>query len=141
MINWIHGNETLIWQLAVFSVVSFVITLLLVPVIVVALPTDYFLHRRRTPTAVIQHPGIAMFWKIAKNALGLVFVAAGIAMLVLPGQGLLTIMVGLMLANFPGKYRLERWLISRPSVLRSMNWIRATAHKAPLRTNSDLAQR
>jgi hypothetical protein len=107
---------------------------------VVRLPSDYFLHRRRTPPVPKRHLGVVMLMVIGKNTLGFVFVAAGIAMLVLPGQGLLTIMIGLMLANFPGKYRLERWTISQPSVLRSMNWIRAKAHKAPLLINSDQAQ-
>ncbi|MDA0822452.1 MAG: hypothetical protein O3C28_08515 [Proteobacteria bacterium] len=140
MLSWIHGNEDFVWQLAVFSAISFVVTLLLVPWIVVRLPSDYFLHRRRTPPVPKRHPGIVMLIIIGKNTLGFVFVAAGIAMLVLPGQGLLTIMIGLMLANFPGKFRLERWTISQPSVLRSMNWIRAKAHKAPLLINSDHAQ-
>jgi hypothetical protein len=137
MLSWIHSNEVFIWQLAVFSGVSFVVTLLLVPFIVVRLPSDYFLHRRRRATALKRHPGVVIVVKIGQNALGLVFVVAGIAMLVLPGQGILTIMVGLTLANFPGKYRLERWTISLPSVLRSMNWIRAKAHKDPLLMTSD----
>ncbi len=45
-------------------------------------------------------------------------------MLVTPGQGLLTLLIGLLLLNFPGKYRLERWLVRRPGVLRTLNWVR-----------------
>jgi hypothetical protein len=56
-----------------------------------------------------------------------VLVVAGLVMLVVPGQGLLTIVVGLMLLDFPGKYRLERWLATRPKVWQSINWLRRRA--------------
>ena len=58
---------------------------------------------------------------------------AGFAMLLVPGQGLLTMAVGLMLSDFPGKYRLEQWLVSRASVWRSINWIRKRARREPLK--------
>jgi hypothetical protein len=69
---------------------------------------------------------------ILKNAFGAVLVLAGIAMLVLPGQGLLAILVGVMLANFPGKYALERRIISRPTVSKAVNRIRKMAGRPPL---------
>lgn len=43
-----------------------------------------------------------------RNVLGAILLVAGIAMLVLPGQGVPTILISLGLMNFPGKYRLER---------------------------------
>jgi hypothetical protein len=49
-----------------------------------------------------------------------------------PGQGLLTIAVGLILLDFPGKFRLERWLATRRSVWRSLNWLRRRAGSKPL---------
>ena len=48
-------------------------------------------------------------------------------MLVAPGQGLLTMVVGLLLVDFPGKYRLERWLVTRQQVWRSINWLGASS--------------
>ena len=54
-------------------------------------------------------------------------------MLVLPGQGLLTIFVALVLLDFPGKLRLERWLIRKPAVRRPIDWIRAKAGREPIR--------
>ena len=53
--------------------------------------------------------------------------AAGI-----PGQGLLTMIVGLTMIDFPGKQRLERRLIGRPHVLRAINRLRARFQRAPL---------
>jgi hypothetical protein len=52
-------------------------------------------------------------------------------MLVTPGQGILTILVGLLLMNFPGKYRVERWLVTRPGVLRSLNRLRKRRGEPP----------
>ncbi len=69
---------------------------------------------------------------IGKNALGYIFVVAGFIMLVLPGQGIFTILIGIMLLNFPGKYRLEQWIVARRPVLRSINWLRRRAGRAPL---------
>jgi len=59
-------------------------------------------------------------------------ILAGIAMLVLPGQGLLSILIGVTLLNFPGKYALERRIVGRPAVSRTLNRIRARARRPPL---------
>ena len=65
-------------------------------------------------------------------AAAVVLVLAGLIMLVVPGQGLLTLAVGLVLVDFPGKYRLERWLVTRPPVWRAINWLRKRAGREPL---------
>ena len=137
MFSWLTGNEELMWQLAVVSVATFFGTLLLVPVILIRLPSDYFSYQRRKSRVQVRHPVVAVLMAVFKNLLGLIFVVAGIVMLVLPGQGILTILVGLMLLDFPGKYRAEQLVVSRASVLRSINWIRTKAHKPPLRIRSD----
>jgi len=53
-------------------------------------------------------------------------------MIVTPGQGLLTILIGVTLLDFKGKHELERKLVRQPSVLRAVNWLRAKAGRAPL---------
>jgi hypothetical protein len=53
-------------------------------------------------------------------------------MLLLPGQGLLTILMGLALTNFPGKYDLERRIVSRPAVSTALNRIRRAGSRPPL---------
>ena len=45
-------------------------------------------------------------------------------MLVLPGQGLFTILIGLMLSNYPGKFYIEKRFIAIPSILKMINWLR-----------------
>jgi hypothetical protein len=70
-----------------------------------------------------------------KNAIGYSLILGGIMMLVLPGQGLFTIIIGLMLSNYPGKYSIERKFIGIPSVLKSINWLRKKSDKPPLDIN------
>jgi hypothetical protein len=78
---------------------------------------------------------------ILKNAAGWLFIAAGIAMLVLPGQGIITIVVGLTLSDFPSKFRLERWLAGRRLLIRAMNWTRSRAGRSPLQVPGSLPTR
>ncbi len=53
-------------------------------------------------------------------------------MLLLPGQGVLTILIGLMLLNFPGKRGLERRIVGRPIILKLLNRMRVKRDLPPL---------
>lgn len=66
---------------------------------------------------------------IAKVMIGIVLIVSGIVMLVLPGQGIITLLIGLSLVPFPGKNKIEKNLLSRKSVQHSLNWIRVKANK------------
>ena len=108
-------------------------TLIVVPMLIVRIPADYFTGRRRRPLAWWEHHRLLrVLALVVKNVLGGVFIIAGLAMLLLPGQGVLTILVGLMLADYPGKFRLECWLLSRRTVVRAVNWMRARAGRSPV---------
>ena len=133
MFEWVINNETLAWWLLAASIMTFFVTLITVPIILAYLPEDYFLltDRHRVPWVTL-HPFLRIPMLFIKNLLGVVFVFAGILMLALPGQGILTIIVGLVLMDFPGKYHVERWVISRRAVLHAINWIRAKAKKPEL---------
>jgi len=133
MIEWLQNNETALLWLAATTIITFMATLIVVPILVVRIPPDYFSRRKRHRKLwANHHPLVRAILLIGKNALGYIFVVAGIIMLVLPGQGIFTILVGIMLLNFPGKYQLERWLATRRPVLRSINWLRQRAGRAPL---------
>jgi hypothetical protein len=114
------------------SAALFLLSPLAVAWLVVQLPTDYFTARRRPHGAWALPPALRPVVLVAKNLLGAVLVLAGLVMLFVPGQGLLTIAVGLVLLDFPGKYRLERWFATRPSVWRAINWLRRRAGREPL---------
>jgi len=133
VLQYIQSHENiLLWSL-IISGFTFVGTLIIVPALVIRIPADYFTHERRTQTSWAEHhPVVRLLILVSKNLLGYVIIVMGIAMLVLPGQGLLTIIIGLMLINFPGKYRLERWLISLKPVYKSINWLRLRAGHEPL---------
>jgi hypothetical protein len=131
--QWVGSHDAVLWWLFAASLGMFLLTPLLVGWQVVRLPADYFTKRRRTrPPYSQRHPALRLAVMILKNLLGIVLLAAGLVMLVVPGQGLLTIAVGLMLVDFPGKFRLERWLATRPPVWRSINWFRKRAGREPL---------
>ena len=136
MFEWFYNNETLVWWILVVSFITFIATLIAVPVILARLPEDYFSlpDRHRAPWSD-RHPVLRIPLLLVKNLLGVTFVFAGILMLALPGQGILTIIIGLALMDFPGKYRAERWVVSRHSVLRLINWIREKAAKPALVVN------
>ncbi|KKM07371.1 hypothetical protein LCGC14_1734610 [marine sediment metagenome] len=131
----IQTNETVFWWLTVTSIIAFFATLIIVPWFVIRIPSDYFsnsnIERRKTPWSN-QHPLVRRILLAGRNVFGYVFIVVGTAMLVLPGPGILTIVVGIILLNFPGKYRLERWMVERRPVLRSINWLRQRAKKTPI---------
>lgn len=123
--------QLLIW-LAASSLLMFVGTLVAIPVILVRLPADYFDVRIPRPWMENHHPVLRVAGHLVKNVVGLIFLLAGLAMLVLPGQGILTILIGLSLVEFPGKRRLEAKLVGQPTVLSTINKMRAKFHKPPL---------
>jgi UPF0716 family protein affecting phage T7 exclusion len=67
--------------------------------------------------------------KILKIIIGIFLFVCGIAMLVLPGQGLITMLIGLSMLPFPGKHKIEQNLLARKSIRSSLNWIRIKANK------------
>lgn len=109
----------------------FVATLISMPLLIARLPVDYF-SRRPVRDWQTRHPAVHLLLVVAKNLLGMILLLAGLAMMVLPGQGLLTLFVAIMLLDFPRKRHLERWLIRRGPIFRAANWIRAKRRQPPL---------
>lgn len=132
MLDWLRGHERLMWWLVSTSVVTFVLSLVAVPWMLVRIPPRYFLNAHHAHPFGDRHPIIRASLLVAKNLLGIVLIALGVLMLVLPGQGILTILVGFVLLDFPGKHKVLLWTISRPTVLKSVNWIRQRAGREPL---------
>jgi hypothetical protein len=138
MAGWIARHAELLWWLASASVAAFAGTLAAVPWMVVRIPADYFSRpRRRASFPPGRHPVLRLAWLLAKNLLGCVFVLAGAVMLFLPGQGVLTMLIGVLLLDFPGKFRFERWLVTLPAVARTIAWLRRRAGAPPLASPGD----
>ena len=127
---WLQSHQDFLGWAGLFSLITMVATLLTVPLIIISLPSGYLNEKKDRLSE------IPSFWRrpylILKNVAGVLLVLAGLAMLVLPGQGLLTLAIGLSLMNFPGKRNLIRRLIGRHRVLRAINRLRAKAHKDPI---------
>lgn len=107
-------------------------TFIAVPLILVWLPSDYL--SAPSPVGLVRRKGGLWrypYWVI-KNLFGAIFIIAGIAMLVLPGQGILTIVLGLALINFPGKRRVIRRIFGHHRVFNAVNRLRVKAGKPPL---------
>lgn len=132
MDSGLDWQQVLLWSTAL-SLVAVVATIVAVPWLVARLPHDYFCRPQRFVwRKSSQEPLLARALTVVKNLLGALLVLLGLLMLVTPGQGLLTLLAGLLLMNFPGKYRLERWLVLRPGILRGLNWLRRRYQQAPL---------
>ncbi len=131
--RWINENGVLLGWLGLASLITFIASLIIIPILIARIPTDYFSDRQRhTSRSQRLHPFLFAALIAFKNLLGVVLILGGILMLVLPGQGLLTILIGVTLTDFPGKYAMERRLVSQPSIFNAINWIRAKAGKEPL---------
>jgi hypothetical protein len=113
------------------SLFVFLGTLVAIPFILVRLPDDYF--DLRVPRHFMEgsHPAIRVVAKVIRNIVGVAFLLAGLAMLLLPGQGVLTLLIGISLTDFPGKRRLEAKIIGQPKVFGAVNSLRAKFGKPP----------
>lgn len=127
----IDMQQWLLWASAL-SLLAIVAAIVGVPWVVKRLPKDYFsAAHRRSWRKTEREPWFAIVLGLLKNLLGAFLVVLGLVMLVTPGQGLLTLLAGLLLMNFPGKYRLECWVVLRPGVLRALNWLRNRGGQPP----------
>jgi len=126
----VKAHESLCWWLSIASVVTFIGTLILVPLLLIRMPADYF--NRRQSRLADRHPIIYWSTVVGKNFLGIILLLAGITMLFLPGQGIITILLGITLLNFSGNRYLERKFISLPKVFSTINHIRRRANQPPL---------
>lgn len=133
-LSWLSFHETFLHLLGAASLLLFIATLLMVGIIVIRMPSDYFAYDRKEIRRVhrSRHPVIRAIILVIKNISGVLFILAGLAMLVLPGQGVLTALIGITLLDFPGKRALERRIVRYPRVLSTINRLRSRAGKPPL---------
>jgi hypothetical protein len=119
------GAET--WEIVAIFAVTFFGSIGLVAFLVVRMPADYFSSHRRPGRGGIV--GAAL-----RNVTGVVLVLVGLVLSIpgVPGQGVLTILVGLMLTDIPGVRRMERALAKRPAVRKALDRVRAKFGKEPL---------
>lgn len=125
------STETLV-TLTALSVMFFVGSLIAIPFILVRLPTDFFDTRVPRRWMENHHPVLRLLGHVVKNVVGVIFLFVGFLMLFLPGQGILTMLIGVTMLDFPGKRKLEARMIGQPAVLNAINNMRQKFGKPPL---------
>jgi hypothetical protein len=136
LIEWVVDDLT--WGGVVFAGSVFVATLigslLVVGIVLVKIPPTYFQDSHSRDVWVDRHPLLRLAARIGRNVLGVLLIVVGIILALpgVPGQGLLTVLIGLVLVDLPGKRRLERRIVGRPRVLRAINRLRKRFKRAPL---------
>jgi len=116
--------------LGLFSALTFVGSLIAVPWLIGRMRADYFIVHRHQTAVGHRRPALALAAWLARNTIGFCLLLAGIAMLFLPGQGLLTILLAVCLMDVPGKHRLLDQLVDNSRMRTALNWIRRKQGKA-----------
>ena len=129
--QFVTNYKKFIFWLGSISAFVFIFSLLSIKWLAALIPSDYSVKKRASKFKNT-YPYLWIISLIIKNILGYSLVVGGIFMLVLPGQGIFTIVVGLMLSNYPGKYSIERRLISIPSIHKGINWLRKKSNQPPI---------
>jgi hypothetical protein len=118
-------------------------SILITVIALVYIPADYFVGPDPPDWTRHRHPILRWSFRIFRNFAGWLLVALGIVLSLpgVPGQGLLTILLGLMLVEFRGKRRLEQRLVRWPRVRKSVDAVRHRFGAAPLILENDEADR
>ena len=136
IISWSSMNSDLLFLLGSLSIFILIISVFMMVLIISFLPEDYFKSENRNLISSVQnsrYPLLKLLVLITKNFFGVLLLLSGILMLVLPGQGILTIITGLVFMDYPGKYKFERKLLRQKGVINSINWIRSRLSKQSLK--------
>jgi len=134
--SWSSMNSDLLFFLGSLSIFILIISVFMMVLIISFLPEDYFKSENRNLISSVQnsrYPLLKLLVLITKNFFGVLLLLSGILMLVLPGQGILTIITGLVFMDYPGKYKFERKLLRQKGVINSINWIRSRLSKPSLK--------
>ena len=127
------------WIIGALVVTSLVGSVALAVFVLVRLPSTYFAGHHRASLLACE----PAFWRsvglVAKNVCGVLLVLLGLVLSIpgVPGQGLLTILVGLILVDLPGKRGLERRILRVPAVRRSVDRMRRRYGREPFELEDD----
>lgn len=114
--------------------VSLLLSFAAIGIVMVKIPSNYFSTHYKQD--FLPDSSWLVRWSavILKNILGLILIVLGILLSLpgVPGQGILTILLGLIMIDIPGKRPIEAKIIKRPTVLAAVNKLRAKYDKPPL---------
>lgn len=129
--------ETLFLWLTGISLLTFALSLVLLPYLVRKIPSNYFLQLSKEQPTVANYRAKHLLLYLIRNIFGFFLLISGIAMLFLPGQGLITIFIALLLLDFPLKRRVIIYLVSLEKIQTAINWIRKKSKSKPVQWPTD----
>lgn len=127
--DWVSQHKLLLGTVAGLSTGLLLISIIATPWLVAQLPANYLLPGKTKPP---RHPVVHFAIVSSGTLIGSTLILLGLIMLVMPGPGLITLLLGISICSFPGKGRLFRHIASRDSVFASLNWMRRRHGKAAL---------
>ncbi len=128
---WLANYQDYFVWIGIVSTVVFILTLALTPYLLGLIDEDYFVNLEKRKLKI--NTPIHLVMMTIKSLIGLILLIAGFIMLVTPGQGVVSILLGLFLLEFPGKHKLELKFIHHDPTFKTLNWLRARAHKPPFK--------
>lgn len=130
--------NNVLWGAGLF-VGGVVLSIALVAAVIVRMPSDYFCGE--APRSILS---ASPAWKrkvahVGKNVLGAILIMVGLVLVIpgVPGQGILTILIGITLVDFPGKRKLEIRIMKNQTVLAGANAIRRRFGKPPFELDAE----
>ena len=121
---WLENNSYIFFYLGILSILIFVFSIFGLRLFIIAIPSNYFINKKRVSALKNRSILLWIIYIVFKNIIGYVFIIMGLVALVLPGQGILMILIGLMMSDYPKKFDLEKKIITIKTVRKGINWIR-----------------
>ena len=121
---WLENNSYIFFYAGIVSIFIFVFSMFGLRLFIIAIPSDYFINKKRVSALKNRSILLWIIYIVFKNIIGYIFIIMGLVALVLPGQGILMILVGLMMSDYPKKFDLEKKIITIKAVRKGINWIR-----------------
>ena len=121
--------EPLLPVLLISGIILILVTTLAIPLLLIRLPEDYFTTRRKPH---VNRGPVALTLYLLRNTIATLLIIIGFIMMLLPGPGLLVLLVGIATSTYAGKYKLERAIVRQRPVFNMINWIRARYQRPPI---------
>lgn len=124
LIEWAGEHVVLFAWIGSGSLLLYIGALLMIPYLIRRVDADFFMHMQEIADGVRPPPNHHILRLVVQNIVGAFVMLAGFIMCFIPGQGLLTMFLGLLLITFPGRRAMVLSIVRRPSIAKGINWLR-----------------
>jgi hypothetical protein len=115
----------------IFSGIMFVVSILIIPVFIARLPSTYFIE------SFEDQKKLTLPIKLLRFILGALLIITGIIMLFIPGQGVISILIGLILLPILSTKKIVRKLTNSKIIQKTLNATRRRCNKVPFKFSSN----